>query len=88
MPKQKLHLEISPCLLWEYDLATFDFDQSKEIVIERVIQRGNLKDWQIAFAIYGKDALLHTAQYSKQLSERDRNFTKILVDSPLINSKG
>jgi hypothetical protein len=28
MPKQKLHLEISPYLLWEYDLATFDFDQS------------------------------------------------------------
>jgi hypothetical protein len=63
-------------------------NQSKEVLIERIIQRGNLKDWQIAFEMYGKDALLHTAQYSKQLSERDRNFTKILVDSPLINSKG
>jgi hypothetical protein len=63
-------------------------NQSKEVLIERIIQRGNLKDWQIAFEMYGKDALLHTAQYGKQLSERDRNFTKILVDSPLINSKG
>ncbi len=84
---RKLLLTISPHLLWEYDLDTFDFDKSRDIVIERVIQRGNLKDWQIAFEIYGKDALLHTAQYSKQLSERDRNFTKILINSPLINSK-
>jgi len=73
-------------LLWEYDLDIFDFDQSKEIVIERVIQRGNLKDWQVVFKVYGRDALLHTAEHSKQLSGRDRNFTKILINSPLINA--
>ena len=86
MSWQKLQLEISPHLLWEYDLDTFDFDQSKEIVIERVIQRGNLKDWQVVYKVYGKDALLYTAEHSKQLSGRDRNFTKILINSPLINT--
>jgi hypothetical protein len=45
MQKRKLHLEFSPHLLWEYDLTTFDYDKSKAIIIERVIQRGNLKDW-------------------------------------------
>lgn len=86
MTEQKLHLKISPHLLWEYDLETFDFNKSKEIVIERVIQRGNLKDWQIIFEAYGRDALLHTAECSKQLSGRDRHFTKILINSPLINA--
>lgn len=86
MSDQKLQIAISPHLLWEYDLDSFDFDQSKEIVIERVIQRGNLKDWQVVFKVYGKAALLHTAEHSKQLSGRDRYFTKILINSPLINA--
>lgn len=86
MSRQKLQLEISPHLLWEYDLDSFDFDRSKAIVIERVIQRGNLKDWQLVLKAYGKDTLLHTAEHSKQLSERDRNFTKILLDSPLVHA--
>ncbi len=86
MSGHELQLEISPHLLWEYDLDTFDFDNSKDIIIERVIQRGNLKDWQIIVQKYGKQALLYTAEHSKQLSGRDRNFTKILINSPLINA--
>ena len=84
MLEQNLQLKISPHLLWEYDLDTFDFDKSKRIVIERVIQRGNLKDWQTVFQAYGKKVLLSIARESKQLSNRDRNFTKILVNSPFI----
>jgi len=86
MQKRKLHLEFSPHLLWEYDLTTFDYDTSKAIIIERVIQRGNLKDWQIAIEIYGKDAFLQVVEDSNQLSDRDRNFTKLIIDSPLINA--
>ena len=86
MSDSKTPLAISPHLLWEYDLSTFDFDKSKDIVIERVIQRGNLRDWQIIYEVYGEKALLHTAEHSKQLSDRDRNFTKILIKSPLIHA--
>lgn len=84
MQKRKLHLEFSPHLLWEYDLTTFDYDTSKAIIIERVIQRGNLKDWQIAIEMYGKDAFLQVVEDSNQLSDRDRNFTKLIIDSPLL----
>jgi hypothetical protein len=86
MQKRKLHLKFSPHLLWEYDLTTFDYDKSKAIIIERVIQRGNLKDWQIAIEMYGKDAFLQVIEHSNQLSDRDRNFTKLIIDSPLINA--
>jgi len=32
-------------LLWEYDYDTFNFDRSYKIVIERVLQLGNLHEW-------------------------------------------
>jgi hypothetical protein len=36
--------------------------------------------------MYGKDAFLQVIEHSNQLSDRDRNFTKLIVDSPLINA--
>jgi hypothetical protein len=79
-----LKLHISPHLLWEYNLGTFNFDCSKHIVIERIIQRGNLKDWRLAYKIYGKSALIEVVEDSKQLSQRDRDFTRLMINSPLI----
>lgn len=34
---------INPALLWEYDLETFNYDKSYKIVIERILQMGNLE---------------------------------------------
>ena len=77
-------LPVSPHLLWEYDLATFDFERSRFLVIERVIERGNLQDWRTIYAAYGKEAILATAAGSKQLSDRDKAFTKLFINSPLL----
>jgi len=77
-------IDISPHLLWEYDLSTFDFDRSKAIIIERVIERGRLSDWQAIYSYYGKEEILEVAKNSKQLSARDKVFTTIFVNSPLI----
>jgi hypothetical protein len=35
---------INQVLLWEYDLDTFNYEKSYKIVIERVIERGNLEE--------------------------------------------
>ena len=44
---------ISPSLLWEYDLSHFDWWKSRKIVVQRVIERGWLKDFYAAFNMYG-----------------------------------
>ena len=44
---------ISPSLLWEYDLSHFDWWKSRKIVVQRVIERGWLKDFYAAFNLYG-----------------------------------
>ncbi|MBO4475313.1 MAG: hypothetical protein J5737_01130 [Bacteroidales bacterium] len=50
---EKNRHHINPALLWEYDLETFDFQASRRIVAERVIQIGRLSDWFAAFDLYG-----------------------------------
>ena len=71
--------------LWEYDFDTFDFDQSYKIVIERVVQRGNMDDWRNVLKYYGKEKILEVVDWSRQLDERDKTFARIFVDSGFIN---
>ncbi len=78
---QKVVPQIRKHLLWEFDLDSFDYLRSKKIVIERVIERGNLKEWKEMLLFYGKATVLEVARSSKQLDRKEKNFTEIFVDS-------
>lgn len=78
---QKSRPEIRRHLLWEYDLSSFDFNKSAAIVIERIIERGNMQEWRDMIKYYGRDAVLKVARQSKQLDKKDKNFTEIYIDS-------
>lgn len=45
MEDKRPHI-INSALLWEYDLDTFNYERSYKIVIERVLQLGNLQEWR------------------------------------------
>lgn len=51
--KEKAYDEISPTLLWDYDLETFDWEKGKIIVVQRVIERGWRKDIYATIRKYG-----------------------------------
>ncbi len=74
-------LSIPQYLLWEYDLQKFNYKKSYFIVIERVIERGTLEQWRNVQLYYGKEKLLEVARQSKQLSNRDKQFAEIFVNS-------
>lgn len=84
--KTKTIRSINPHLLWEYNLSSFDFDRSKKIVIERIIQRGSLQDWRLMLGYYSKADVLAVVRNSRQLSKKDKSFTEIFVDSPLAHA--
>ena len=72
------HLSISPTLLWEYDLSHFDWQKSKKIVVQRVIERGWLKDFYAAFNLYGGiNGFREIIKEIPSLSARDINFVCI-----------
>ena len=40
-------------LLWEYDASNFDWQKSKVIVVQRVVEMGEPEDFFAAFDLYG-----------------------------------
>lgn len=70
-------------LFWEYDMKKFDFDKSYFIVIERVIERGTIQQWQLVQRYYGKEKILEVVRNSKQLTKRDKHFAELFVNSSL-----
>lgn len=43
----------SPTLLWEYDLFDFDWWKSRKIVVQRILERGWLKDFYAVLTYTG-----------------------------------
>ncbi len=70
--------------LWEYNYDSFDFDRGYKLVIERVLQRGNLEDWKNILHYYGREKILEVNEWSRQLDDRDKNFTRIFIDSEML----
>ena len=80
MNKERPHI-INTALLWEYDLDTFNYEKSYKIVIERVIERGNLEEWREMVQLYTRVQILETIDWSDQLSKRDKDFAKFFLPS-------
>jgi hypothetical protein len=76
---------INTALLWEYDLETFNYVKSYKIVIERVLQLGNLEEWRNMVNFYSKEQILETINWSAQLDERDKEFSRFFLESEFLN---
>lgn len=78
------HPRIPAHLLWEYDLAQFDYDRSRSVVVIRVVQRGDLAAWHSIFEYYGEEEILRITQSTRRLDERDKRFVRLFIDSPWV----
>jgi cell fate (sporulation/competence/biofilm development) regulator YmcA (YheA/YmcA/DUF963 family) len=85
MNKEKPHI-INQALLWEYDLETFNYVKSYKIVIERVLERGNLEEWKEMVKLYTKEQILETIEWSAQLDKRDKEFSKFFLTSGFLHA--
>lgn len=66
---------LSPELLWDQDLRSFDFQRSRVLVVQRVIERGRPEDFLAAFALYGgQEGFREIIKQVPHLSPRDMNF--------------
>jgi len=85
MQKTTPHI-INPALLWEYDLETFNYEKSYKIVIERVLQLGNLEEWRNMVRYYTKEQILETIEWSAQLENRNKDFSKFFLTSGFLHA--
>ncbi len=77
---------INIALLWEYDLETFNYDKSYKIVIERVLQMGNLQEWKKMYNYYSQEQILETIEWSAQLDKRDKDFSRFFLNSEFLHA--
>lgn len=82
MEKPKI---INPALLWEYDLETFNYEKSYKIVIERVLERGNLEQWREMKRIYSTDKILDAIEWSAQLNNNDKELSRFFLNSGFLH---
>ena len=72
-------------LLWEYNWEEIDFPKLATVVIERVIERGNITDWKEIIRFYGKAKIRTIAKKSTRLNKKNKQFTFIFLQSDFVN---
>jgi hypothetical protein len=77
---------INPALLWEYDLDTFNYEKSYKIVIERILQLGDLDEWRNMVKFYTPEQILETIEWSAQLDKRDKDFSRFFLTSEFLDA--
>ena len=79
--------KINPALLWEYNLSDFDFQQMRNIVVQRVIERGWPNDWYAALNLYGEKGIKEAIKTIPYLNDKDMNFVSKAFKIPLSKMK-
>jgi hypothetical protein len=70
-------------LLWEYDLENFNYDDFRNIVVQRVIERGWHTDWYFILNYYGIKGVKEAIMEISYLNNKDMNFVSIVFEIPL-----
>jgi len=79
--------KINPALLWEYNLSDFDFQQMRNVVVQRVIERGWPNDWWAALNLYGEKGVKGTIKSIPYLNDKDMHFVSRAFEIPLSKMK-
>ena len=78
---------INPALLWEYDLDGFDFLKMRNVVVQRVIERGWPNDWWAVLNMYGEKGIKEAIKTIPYLNDKDMNFVSKAFEIPLSEMK-
>jgi len=62
----------------EYDLSRFDYQQMRDIVVQRVVERGWHEDWYAALNLYGEGGMKEAIKALPYLNDKDMNFVSVI----------
>ena len=81
--RQSPETKINPTLLWEYDLSEFDYSKMRNMVVQRVVERGWPKDWFAILNLYGEEGVKEAIKSLPYLNEKDVQFVSTVFQIPL-----
>ncbi|MBS1530564.1 MAG: hypothetical protein JSU01_09670 [Bacteroidetes bacterium] len=75
--------KVNPSLLWEFDLSKFDYQECRNVVVQRVIERGWPEDWWAILNLYGEDGVKEAIRTMPYLNDGDMKFMSRIFEIPL-----
>ncbi len=81
--KNYLDARINPSLLWEYNLEKLDYTKMRNLIVQRIIERGWPEDWFAMLNLYGIEGVKNAVQELPYLNEKDLNFVSQIFSLPL-----
>lgn len=72
--KQHADAQVRTSLLWEYDLARFDWQKMRTLVVQRVVERGRRDDFYAILNLYGLEGVREGIREIPTLTPKDRSF--------------
>ena len=85
--KEHQDASIDTSLLWEYNLSEFDFISMRNIVVQRVIERGWPDDWYAMLNLYGEEGVISAIKAITYLNDKDMHFVSKTFQIPLSEMK-
>ena len=72
--KANPNTKIRESLLWEYRVEDIDYDSMKDIITQRVIERGRVDDFYALLNIYGLEEIKRIIKNIVYLNDKDIAF--------------
>ena len=76
-------MKLSKVLFWDTNYDTIDWDGKAAYVIERVVTRGTMDDWNQAREYYGLTKIKEVVLNARSLDKKTHNFLSVLFDLPM-----
>jgi hypothetical protein len=76
------YLDFSDHLFWDVDKTQLDIDLSAAFVIERVLEYGLMKDWNLLKSYYGLDKIKEVSLNIRCLDPVTLSFVSFLFEIP------
>lgn len=72
--KSHQQANIRKSLLWEYDLDRLNWKEMRELVVQRVIERGRMNDFYAILNLYGLTGVKEAIKQISYLNTKDISF--------------
>jgi hypothetical protein len=70
--------DFSPHLFWDVDLNGFDLRKHQSFFIQRVLEYGKLKDWNLIKTLYGMEAIKESSLNARSLDAVTLSFVSTI----------
>ena len=75
-------MELRQSLFWDTDVNALDLKKHQKAIIERILMRGLLEEFQSIMQYYGKDTIKSTALKARYLDKRTLAFCSTIFETP------